>query len=42
MFVVFYTVNLYICLFMTCSTSYCLHDTFMDQWNVCMYKVVQI
>jgi len=22
---------------MTCSTSYCLHDTFMDQWNVCMY-----
>jgi hypothetical protein len=22
---------------MTCSTSYCLYDTLMDQWNVCMY-----
>jgi hypothetical protein len=37
MFVVFYTVNLYICLFMTCSTSYCLYDKLMDQWNVCIY-----
>ena len=25
--VVFYTVNLYICVFMTCSRSYCFHDT---------------
>jgi hypothetical protein len=22
---------------MTCSASYCLYDTLMDQWNVCMY-----
>ena len=37
MFVVFYTVNWYICVFMTCSTSCCLYDTLMDPWNVCMY-----
>ena len=45
MFVVFYTVNLYICVFMTCSTSYCIYDTLMDPWNtrvrvymfVCVY-----
>ena len=36
MFVVFYTVNLDICVFVTCSTSYCLSDTLMDPWNVCM------
>jgi len=38
MFVVFYTVNIvYICVFMTCSTSYCLCDTLMDTWTVCIY-----
>jgi hypothetical protein len=40
MFVALYTVNLYICLFMTCSTSYCLCDTLVDPWNVCNYKYV--
>ena len=33
MFVVFYIVNLYICVYMTCSTSYCLYDTRMYPWN---------
>jgi hypothetical protein len=37
MSVVFYTLNLYVCVFMTWSTSYCLHDTLMDPWNVHMY-----
>jgi len=37
MFELFDTVNLYICVFMTCSTSCCLYDTLMDSWNVCMY-----
>ena len=37
MFVVFYTISLYVCVFMTCSTSYCLYDTLMSPWNVCMY-----
>jgi len=36
MFVLFYTVNLYICVFMTCSTLCCLYDTLKDSWNVCM------
>jgi len=36
--VVFYTVKTaYICVFMTCSTSYSLCDEHMDQCNVCMY-----
>ena len=35
MFVVFYPANLYICVFITCSTSCCLYDTLMDPWNVC-------
>jgi len=35
-FVVFYTVNWYICVYMTCSTSYCLYDTILDPWNVCV------
>ena len=34
MFVVFYTVNLYTFVFMTCSTPCCLYDTLMDPWNV--------
>jgi hypothetical protein len=38
MFVVFYSVNLYICVFMTCSTSYCLYDILLDPWNVCMLQ----
>jgi len=34
----FYTVKtVYICEFMTRSTSYCLRDTLMDPWNVCMH-----
>ena len=37
MFTVFDTVNLYICVFMTCSTSCCLCDTLMDPWNVCVF-----
>ena len=37
MFVVFYTVNLYKCVFMTCSTSCCLYDTLMDPRNVYVY-----
>jgi hypothetical protein len=39
MFVVFYSVNLYMCtdgLF----TSYFLYDTLMDPWNVCMKSKV--
>ena len=40
MFVVFYTLNLYICVFMTCSTFYCLFDTLLDPWNVCIYKEI--
>ena len=44
MFVVFYIVNLYICVFMTCSTSCCLYDTLMDPWNisVCVCVCLQI
>lgn len=41
MFIVHYTVNLYICVFMTFSTSCCLHDTLMDPWNVCSYVCTQ-
>jgi hypothetical protein len=38
MFVLFYTVEIvYICIFITCSISYCLNDTRMDPWNVFMY-----
>ena len=37
MFVVFYIVNLYICVSMTCSTFCCLHDKLTDLWNVCAY-----
>ena len=34
---VFYTVKIvYICVFVTCSTSYCLCDTRKDPWKVCM------
>jgi hypothetical protein len=38
MFVLFYTVNLYIRVFMTCSTSCCLYDTLTDPRNVCTYS----
>ena len=27
---------------MTCSTSYCLYNTLMDPWNVCMYMYIYI
>jgi hypothetical protein len=37
MIIVIYTVKIvYICIFMTCSTSYCLVYTLTDPWNVCM------
>ena len=36
-FVVIYIVNLYTCVFMTCSTSCCLYDTLTDPWNAYMY-----
>jgi len=37
MLIAFYTVQIvYICVFMTCPTSYCLSDTLMDPWNVCV------
>ena len=39
MFVVLYTVHWYICVFMTCSTACCLHDTYgsMECMYICMY-----
>ena len=37
MIVVFYTVIVYIWVFMTYSTYYCLCEKLMDQWNVRMY-----
>jgi len=37
MVIVFCTVKVeYICVFMTCSTSYCLFATLMDPWNMCV------
>ena len=38
MFIVFYTLHLDICVFITFSTPYCLHDTLMDPWNACIYE----
>ena len=40
--VVFYSVNFYICVLMTCSTSYCLCDTEMDARNVCIYLYMYV
>jgi len=37
MFVVFYNINLYICVFMTCFTSCSVHDTLTDPWTVCTH-----
>jgi len=42
MFVVFDTVNLYICVFMTCSTFCCLYDKLTDPWSVCVCMYVCI
>ena len=43
MFLVFYTVKIvYTCVCMTCSTSYCLCDTLMNPWNVCIYVYIYI
>jgi len=42
MFVVFYTVNLYICVFMTYSTSFCINDKLMDPWNVGIYVYMYV
>ena len=36
MLVVFYTVNLFTCVFMTCYT--CIRDTLVDPWYGCMYR----
>ena len=36
MFAVLYSVNRYICVLTTRSTSYCLCDTLMDPCNVCV------
>ena len=36
MFVIFYTENLYIFVFMTCSISCCLYNTLMDPRHVHM------
>ena len=37
MFVVFYTVKIvYMCVIMTCFTSYCLCDALMASWNTCV------
>ena len=36
MFVVFYIVNLYICVFMTYSTSCCFYDTYGPMGHVCV------
>jgi len=42
MFVVLYAINLYICVFMTCSTSYCVYDTYgsMECRYVCMHVCI--
>ena len=40
MSVVFYTVNLYICVFMTCFPYCSLYDTLVDPWNVHMYVCI--
>jgi len=37
MFLIFYTVNLYICVFITNYTFYRLYDAFMNQWIVRIY-----
>ena len=42
MFIVFYTVNWYICEFVTCFTSCCLNDTLMNLCNVCMYEYLYV
>jgi len=35
MFIVYYTVQIvYVCVFVTCSTFYCLCDTLTDPWNM--------
>ena len=36
MFLVFYSVSFYICVLMTCSSSYCLGDT-MRMHGICAY-----
>jgi len=41
MLIPFDTVQIvYICVFMTCPTSYCLSDKLMDPWNVCVCMCV--
>jgi hypothetical protein len=43
MFIVFYTVKIvYICVFMTLFTSYCLCDMLMDPQNVCIYLHIHV
>jgi len=42
MFVIFYTVNVYICVFMICSISYCLYDTWIHGMYVTTYSLCSI
>jgi hypothetical protein len=43
MFVVFYTAKIvYICVFITCSTPYCLCDTLMNPWNIHTHEYIYI
>jgi len=42
MFVVFYTVNLHICVFMTCSTSRCLYDTHIQEMYICIFYTCKV
>jgi hypothetical protein len=42
---VFYTVKIAYtrtCALLTCSTSYCLCDSLMDPWNVCIYVCMYV
>ena len=41
-FVVFYSVNLYICVFMTYSTSCCPRETLMDPRNLFIYVYMYV
>ena len=38
----YFTPYICVCVFMTSSTSDCLHDTLMDQTNVCMYACIYL
>ena len=42
MFVVLYTVNMCICVFMSYSTSYCFYGTLKGPQNLCMYVCMYV